>query len=113
MAMGLFTLAPFLGSVVGPIAGAWVAEKSNWQWVFWSTSIFEGLVQILALFYLKESTYFDFAISKVTECPWFQHMHRFYWNAKQRRPAELSVTLERDVNRRRLGWFTQVLTGSK
>jgi MFS family permease len=59
MAMGLYSLAPFLGPVVGPMAGSWIAEKSRWQWVFWSTSIFGGFVQLLGLLYLKESTYFE------------------------------------------------------
>lgn len=58
MAMGLYSLAPLLGPVVGPMTGAWIAEKSKWQWVFWSTSIFDGFLQILGFLYLKESTCF-------------------------------------------------------
>ncbi|KAF9652760.1 MFS polyamine transporter [Thelephora ganbajun] len=55
MAMGLYTLAPFLGPAIGPMAGAWIAEKSRWRWVFWSTSIFDGFIQILGFLYLKET----------------------------------------------------------
>jgi len=32
-AISIYSLAPLLGPVVGPIAGAWVAEKSTWHWV--------------------------------------------------------------------------------
>ena len=32
-AISIYSLAPLLGPVVGPIAGAWVAEKSTWRWV--------------------------------------------------------------------------------
>lgn len=56
MAMGLVSLAPLLGPVLGPMTGAWIAEKSRWQWVFWSTSILDGFIQILGFVYLREST---------------------------------------------------------
>ena len=32
-AISIYSLAPLLGPVVGPIAGAWIAEKSTWRWV--------------------------------------------------------------------------------
>ena len=32
-AISIYSLAPLLGPVFGPIAGAWVAEKSTWRWV--------------------------------------------------------------------------------
>jgi MFS family permease len=32
-AIAVYSLAPLLGPVVGPIAGAWIAEKSTWRWV--------------------------------------------------------------------------------
>ncbi|OJA21346.1 hypothetical protein AZE42_12762, partial [Rhizopogon vesiculosus] len=38
-AVAIFSLAPLLGPVIGPITGAWIAERSTWRWVFWSTSI--------------------------------------------------------------------------
>ena len=53
----IYSLAPLLGPVVGPIAGGWIAERSTWRWVFWSTSIAAFLVQIVGLWTLKESTY--------------------------------------------------------
>jgi len=69
MAMGLYTLVPFLGPVIGPVAGGWIAEKSRWQWVFWSTSIFDGFVQILGFLCLEESTCFDFTVYKFIDHP--------------------------------------------
>ena len=62
MAMGLYSLTPLLGPVIGPMTGAWIAEKSRWRWVFWSTSIFDGFIQILGFLYLRESTYFELHI---------------------------------------------------
>lgn len=56
MAMSLYCLAPFLGPTIGPMAGAWIAQEFVWRWVFWSSTIFAGLVQVLGLCFLKEST---------------------------------------------------------
>ena len=47
-AVAIYSLAPLLGPVVGPIAGGWIAEKSTWRWVFWSTSIAAFVIQIVA-----------------------------------------------------------------
>ncbi|KAJ7643651.1 MFS general substrate transporter [Roridomyces roridus] len=54
-AVAIYTLAPLLGPVVGPICGAYIAQKSNWRWVFWSTTIVTVAVQILGVLYLRES----------------------------------------------------------
>ncbi|KAH0838843.1 MFS polyamine transporter [Lanmaoa asiatica] len=54
-AVAVYSLAPLLGPVVGPITGAWVAERSTWRWVFWSTSIVDAAIQVLGLFCLQET----------------------------------------------------------
>ncbi|KAJ7278789.1 major facilitator superfamily domain-containing protein [Mycena rebaudengoi] len=54
-AMAIYSLAPLLGPVFGPICGAWIAKRSTWRWVFWSTSIMDLGVQILGILYLRES----------------------------------------------------------
>ncbi|KAJ8082377.1 hypothetical protein PM082_008232 [Marasmius tenuissimus] len=54
-AIAVYSLAPLMGPVVGPIAGAWIAQLSDWRWVFWSTSIVDAAIQIAGLFYLKET----------------------------------------------------------
>lgn len=53
--MGIYTLAPILGPVVGPIAGGWIAEKSTWRWVFWSSSALAAAIQVVGLIWLRES----------------------------------------------------------
>ncbi|RPD55901.1 MFS polyamine transporter [Lentinus tigrinus ALCF2SS1-6] len=53
--LALYSLAPLLGPTVGPIAGGWIAERSTWRWVFWSTSIVAGAVQAVGFFTLRES----------------------------------------------------------
>ncbi|PPQ70272.1 hypothetical protein CVT26_014561 [Gymnopilus dilepis] len=54
-AIAIYSLAPLLGPVIGPVCGGWIAERSTWRWVFWSTSIVDVMVQISGLFFLKES----------------------------------------------------------
>ncbi|KAJ7250067.1 MFS polyamine transporter [Mycena haematopus] len=54
-ALAIYSLAPLLGPVVGPICGAFIAQKSTWRWVFWSTSIVDVGIQCLGIFYLRES----------------------------------------------------------
>ncbi|TFY74084.1 hypothetical protein EWM64_g9928 [Hericium alpestre] len=54
-AIAVYSLAPLLGPVVGPIAGGWIAEKSTWRWVFWSTTIADAVVQGFGLIYLRET----------------------------------------------------------
>ncbi|KAJ7067427.1 MFS polyamine transporter [Mycena amicta] len=54
-ALAIYTLAPLLGPVVGPVCGAFIAQRSTWRWVFWATSAFTVAVQVLGVFYLRES----------------------------------------------------------
>jgi MFS family permease len=45
----------FIGPCVAPICGAYISTHTTWRWIFWSTSIFDVLVQVLALFFLSET----------------------------------------------------------
>ncbi|KAJ3515624.1 hypothetical protein NMY22_g14409 [Coprinellus aureogranulatus] len=54
-AIAIYSLAPLLGPVIGPVCGGWIAERSTWRWVFWSTSIVDVAIQINGLFFLQES----------------------------------------------------------
>lgn len=54
-AMALYSLMPLLGPAIGPIAGGFIAQYSSWRWVFYSTSIAAIAVQIMGIFFLKET----------------------------------------------------------
>ncbi|KAG6279683.1 hypothetical protein E4U47_002871 [Claviceps purpurea] len=54
-ALSVYSLMPLLGPAVGPVAGGWIAEKTTWRWVFYSTTIACGLVQMLGLLCLQET----------------------------------------------------------
>ena len=53
--IAIYTLAPLLGPVFGPIVGGFIIRHTTWRWVFWAVSIADGLVQLLGLFFLRES----------------------------------------------------------
>lgn len=53
--IGIYTLAPLLSPVVGPIVGGFVTQGTTWRWVFWAVSITDGFVQLLGLFFLRET----------------------------------------------------------
>lgn len=55
MSIGIYTLAPLLSPVLGPIMGGFVTERTTWRWVFWAVSIADGFVQLLGLFFLRET----------------------------------------------------------
>lgn len=54
-AIGVYSLMPLLGPAVGPIAGGWIAERTTWRWVFWSTSAVAAAVEAAGL--LLRETY--------------------------------------------------------
>ncbi|CCM02926.1 uncharacterized protein FIBRA_05040 [Fibroporia radiculosa] len=54
-AIAVYSLAPLLGPVIGPICGAWVAQLSTWRWIFWSLSIVDAFIQCLGLLFMRET----------------------------------------------------------
>ncbi|KAF8316073.1 MFS general substrate transporter [Clavulina sp. PMI_390] len=54
-ANAIYSMMPLTGPALGPIAGGWIAEKVSWRWVFYSTSIADGIVQVMGFFFLRET----------------------------------------------------------
>ncbi|KAI0778356.1 MFS polyamine transporter [Trametes elegans] len=54
-AIAIYSLAPLLGPAIGPVAGGWIAERSTWRWVFWSTSVVAGIIQVIGFLLLPET----------------------------------------------------------
>jgi multidrug resistance protein len=54
-AMALYSLMPLLGPAIGPIAGGFIAEYSDWRWVFYATCIAAIFIQCLGFFLLQET----------------------------------------------------------
>jgi multidrug resistance protein len=52
-AISIYTLAPLLGPAVGPIAGGFISQSTTWRWVFWATTILDGVIQVFGFFFLQ------------------------------------------------------------
>ncbi|KAH8665497.1 major facilitator superfamily domain-containing protein [Ilyonectria robusta] len=64
--LGIYLLIPLLGAAVGPIIGGFMAARTTWRWMFWSTSIFQG-VMILVSFTTFRETYAPFILKRRAE----------------------------------------------
>ena len=45
----------WISPCVAPICGAYISQGASWRWIFWATSIFTVLIQVTALFFLRET----------------------------------------------------------
>jgi MFS family permease len=54
-AISIYSLMPLLGPAIGPVAGGFIAENTTWRWVFWSTTILDGFIQLSGFFFLQET----------------------------------------------------------
>lgn len=54
-AISIYSLTPLLGPAIGPIAGGWIAARTSWRWVFYSTTIACGVIQAIGLYLLRET----------------------------------------------------------
>ncbi|EAW08799.1 putative MFS multidrug transporter [Aspergillus clavatus NRRL 1] len=53
--VAIYSLAPLLGPAVGPVVGGFISENTTWRWVFYATSIADGVIQFAGLFFLRET----------------------------------------------------------
>ncbi|KAI1305630.1 major facilitator superfamily domain-containing protein [Xylaria venustula] len=53
--LGVYLLIPLLGAAVGPILGGFIAEYTTWRWMFWSTSIFQGVMIAVSFDVFRET----------------------------------------------------------
>ncbi|KAI1342697.1 major facilitator superfamily domain-containing protein [Xylariaceae sp. FL0016] len=53
--LGYYLLIPLLGAAVGPIIGGFMAGRTTWRWMFWSTSIFQTAMIAVSLEVFRET----------------------------------------------------------
>ncbi|KAF4918990.1 putative efflux pump mfs2 [Colletotrichum viniferum] len=53
--LGMYMLIPLLGAAVRPIIGGFIAARTTWRWMFWSTSIFQAAMIFVSFFSFPES----------------------------------------------------------
>ncbi|KAL4995514.1 major facilitator superfamily domain-containing protein [Aspergillus recurvatus] len=64
--LGAYLLIPLLGGAVGPIIGGFMAGRTTWRWMFWSTSIFQAAM-ILVSFSVFDETHAPTILRKQAE----------------------------------------------
>lgn len=53
--LGIYLLIPLLGAAVGPIIGGFMAARTTWRWMFWATSIFQVVMNVVSFLCFKET----------------------------------------------------------
>ena len=57
VAVGLSASTMNVGSIISPIAGAYIVERYGWRWTAWTTLILCGAVGVWCIFMLRESSH--------------------------------------------------------
>ena len=55
LALTLYCVAPFLGPILGPVAGGFISENVGWRWVQGTCCIFIGVVGFLGVIFVPET----------------------------------------------------------
>ncbi|KAI1855569.1 hypothetical protein JX266_000434 [Neoarthrinium moseri] len=53
--LSIYLLIPLLGAAVGPIIGGFMAARTTWRWMFWSTSIFQAVMIAVSFTTFRET----------------------------------------------------------
>ncbi|KAF2749670.1 MFS multidrug transporter-like protein [Sporormia fimetaria CBS 119925] len=55
LGQSLYGIANWAGPTLAPVCGALISKYTSWRWIFFATSIFAFILQILAHFFLPET----------------------------------------------------------
>jgi MFS family permease len=53
--LAIATFVPYLGPALGPIVGGAITQKLEWPWLFYVLSIFNALICVVGLLFVRES----------------------------------------------------------
>ncbi|KAB5566927.1 putative efflux pump antibiotic resistance protein [Coniochaeta sp. 2T2.1] len=54
--LGTYLAIPLIAVAVGPILGGVITARADWRWMFWATSIFQGVSIIICFFTFHETS---------------------------------------------------------
>ncbi|KAI1192807.1 MFS general substrate transporter [Nemania serpens] len=54
--LGTYLAIPLLAVAVGPILGGVITARADWRWMFWATSIFQGIAIVVCFFTFWETS---------------------------------------------------------
>ncbi|GMM36154.1 hypothetical protein DASC09_034790 [Saccharomycopsis crataegensis] len=54
-AMAVFSAAPFLGPIIGPLVGGWIYIRAGWRWLYWVMFILSAVVYVFVIFAVPET----------------------------------------------------------
>lgn len=54
-AVSIYSIAPLIGPVIGPLCGGALTQYASWTWCFWVISILDIFVQISGVLFLQET----------------------------------------------------------
>ncbi|KAI9737959.1 MAG: hypothetical protein M1834_009329 [Cirrosporium novae-zelandiae] len=55
-ALAIFSMGPMIGPIVGPIIGGFLNAAAGWRWVFWLLTIISGILTVLCLVFMRETS---------------------------------------------------------
>ena len=98
--LGIYLLIPLLGAAVGPIIGGFMAARTTWRWMFWSTSAFQAVMILVSVPCFHE-TYGPLILHRRAENLQRATGNQQYYTAAERLDAGKSITgvLRRSLSR--------------
>ncbi|KAI0094961.1 MFS general substrate transporter [Irpex rosettiformis] len=98
-ALAFFTLGPFAGPALGPIASGFMSVSGvSWRWTYWLMTIFAGVCSILIFFTLPE-TYTPILVVKRAQKLRKETGDQNYWAPLERKKLTIVQRLEEVVAR--------------
>ena len=55
LSVSIYTLVTLLGPTIGPLLGGFITQYSSWRWTFWTISILDGCIQLIATLFFRET----------------------------------------------------------
>ncbi|EMR61286.1 putative mfs multidrug transporter protein [Eutypa lata UCREL1] len=55
LSISIYTLGKLLGPTLGPLCGGFITQYSSWRWTFWAISIANGVIQVAATIFFRET----------------------------------------------------------